>query len=179
MKRFFYQSSGALMAWMLLITGVAFGTPGQGMAKAKKKVTAVTVSQPVISTLYLKKGERYKLKYKVKPAKAANRRISFSSSKKKVATVSAKGVIQAKKPGTTTIRLQAKDGSKKKASIKVKVCKKLKKIKKVRLSSSRRILYTDGTAAEKRSKLTVQLSPAKTTVKKVVYRLPLFQRKGL
>lgn len=170
MKRFIYQTSGVLMACMLLLAGAAFITPQEAMAKAKKKVTAVTVRQPVISTLYLKKGERYKVKYKVKPAKAANRKIAFSSSRKKVASVSAKGVIRAKKPGTTTIRLRAKDGSKKKASIQVKVCKKLKKIKKVSLSSSRRILYTDGAADEKKAKLSVRLSPAKTTVKKVVYK---------
>lgn len=170
MKRFYYQSMGILMSSLLLMTGAAVCAPHRAVAKAKKKVTEITVKKPDITTLYLKKGERYKVKYKVKPANASNRKVSFSSSRKKVATVSSKGVIRARKPGKAAIRIRAKDGSRKKAVIQVTVCRKLKKIKKVRLRSSRNVLYTDGTADEKKVKLTALLSPSKSTVKKVVYK---------
>lgn len=170
MKRFLYKSTGVLISGMLLLTSATLCLPQTGAAKAKKKVTGITLKKPVISTLYLKKGESYKISYKVKPAKATNRKIAFSSSKKKVASVSAKGVIRAKKPGTAKIRLTAKDGSGTKAVVQVKVCKKLKKIKKIKLTCPRSVLYVNGGQSEKSTTLSYKLSPAKTTVKKVVFK---------
>ncbi len=98
-------------------------------AKAKKKVKEITIQKPESSSLYLKKGEKFRIKYKVKPANASNRKVAFVTSNKKVATISAKGVIQAKKPGAARITLKAKDGSRKKAVIQIKVVKKLKPVK--------------------------------------------------
>ncbi len=83
-----------------------------------KKITSVSVDKTSIS---LKKGDTYKIKASVKPADAAFRAVSYSSSNKSVATVSSKGVITAKKAGTAKITVKAADGSGKKTVITVKV----------------------------------------------------------
>lgn len=140
-------------------------------AKAKKKVKEITVQKPEISSLYLKKGEKFRIKYKVKPANASNTRIAFATSNKKVATVSAKGVIQAKKPGAARITLKAKDGSRKKASLQIKVVKKLKPVKKITLKRKKATLNLTGcTVYEQTLSLKASVAPKNATVKKVVYR---------
>lgn len=140
-------------------------------AKAKKKVKEITIQKPEISSLYLKKGEKFRIKYKVKPANASNRKVAFATSNKKVATVSAKGVIQAKKPGAARITLKAKDGSRKKASIQIKVVKKLKPVKKLSLNMKKATLNLTGcTVYEQTLKLKASVAPKNATVKKIVYR---------
>lgn len=140
-------------------------------AKAKKKVKEITVQKPEISSLYLKKGEKFRIKYKVKPANASNTKIAFATSNKKVATVSAKGVIQAKKPGAARITLKAKDGSRKKASLQIKVVKKLKPVKKITLKRKKATLNLTGcTVYEQTLSLKASVAPKNATVKKVVYR---------
>lgn len=55
------------------------------------------------------------------PETTTNQKVSFKSSNKKIATVSSKGVVKGIKKGTATIKISAKDGSKKTVSVKVKV----------------------------------------------------------
>lgn len=113
----------------------------KGVVKAKKKGTAiitakygkkkltckVTVKQPVTSvklnngTVTLTIGKTVTLKATVLPQNANNKAVSWTSSNKKVATVSSAGVVKAVGVGTTTITVKAKDGSQKKASCKVTV----------------------------------------------------------
>jgi uncharacterized protein YjdB len=85
---------------------------------SKKKATCkVTVSYPVTkislnkTDVTLKKGKTVKLKAKVGPAKAGNKKVTWTTSDKKIATVTANGVVKAKKAGTVTITCTAKDGS--------------------------------------------------------------------
>lgn len=66
-------------------------------------------------------GGKKTLKATVTPKKNTSNKIAWSSSKKKVATVSAKGVVKGKKEGTATITAKAADGSGKKATCKVTV----------------------------------------------------------
>ena len=76
------------------------------------------------ATLRYKK--KLKLKATVTPKKATNKKIKWTCSSKKYATVSKKGVVKAKKKGighTVKITAMAKDGSKKKAVCKVKIKK--------------------------------------------------------
>ena len=73
------------------------------------------------STIYLTKGKSKTLKATVSPSNAANKSVSWTSSNKKVATVSSKGKVTGKKAGTATITVKAKDGSGKKATCKVVV----------------------------------------------------------
>lgn len=76
--------------------------------KSTVKTTKVTVNT---SKLILLKGGTYTLRTSVAPL-TTQQKTSFSSSNKKVATVSSKGVITAKKKGTAKITV--KSGSKKK-----------------------------------------------------------------
>ena len=113
----------------------------KGVVKAKKKGTAVitakygkkkltckvTVKQPVTSvklnktSATLKKGESLTLKATVSPSSANNKTVTWTSSNKKVATVSSKGVVKAVGNGTATITVKTKDGSGKKTTCKITV----------------------------------------------------------
>ncbi len=71
--------------------------------------------------------------------KTAKKALAFSTSNRKYATVSAKGVVSTQKAGagkTVTITATAKDGSKKKASIKIKIVKDA--VKKITLSCKKK-----------------------------------------
>ena len=75
--------------------------------------------------LTLKKGKSFKLKAKAVKANKKltwknHRAIKYETSNKKVATVSSKGVIRAKKKGSATIYAYAQNGIFKKVTVKVK-----------------------------------------------------------
>lgn len=71
----------------ILISGINYNAPA---------VYAVTISR---KTLELKKGETKKLK-----VSGVSGKVKWSSSNKKVATVSSKGMVKTKKAGTATIK---------------------------------------------------------------------------
>ena len=88
--------------------------------KAEKK--AVKVSKIKISgknTMKVKKSQ--KLTVTVTPVTADNTKVTWKSSNPKVATVNSKGKVTAKKKGTVKITATAKDGSKKKTTITIKI----------------------------------------------------------
>lgn len=85
-------------------------------AASKVKVIKVGLNY---SKIYLTKGKSKTLKATVSPTNAANKSVSWTSSNKKIATVSSKGKVTGKKAGTVTITVKAKDGSGKKATCKV------------------------------------------------------------
>lgn len=87
-------------------------------AASKVKVIKVSLNY---SAIYLTKGKSKTLKATVAPTNAANKSVTWTSSNKKVATVSSKGKVTGKKAGTATITVKAKDGSGKKATCKVVV----------------------------------------------------------
>lgn len=111
----------------------------------KQNVTKVNVSftgktKPVASyngVYTLVKGKKYQLKSTVSPKKASEKKVSYKSSKKSVASVSKTGKITAKKAGTAKITVTAKDGSKKNAVITVYVTKKVAKSKKITSMSAK------------------------------------------
>ncbi len=103
------------------------------LAKVKitvgKRVTSV-VSDYSGKTVTLKKGETLDFTTSVLPADASDRKLSFSTSNKKVAKISTEwkdngdgviATITAVKPGTAKITVKAADGSGKKSVITVKV----------------------------------------------------------
>lgn len=91
---------------------------GKKTVKASKvKITAES------KTMSLKKKKTQTLKAVVSPVSAANRKVTWKSSNKKIATVNSKGKVTAKKAGIVKITATAKDGSKKKATIKIKIKK--------------------------------------------------------
>ena len=87
----------------------------------------ITVKQPVKkislskSSLSLKVGEKKKIKATVSPNNAENKKVKWTSSNKKVATVDSQGNITALKKGTAEITAISKDTSKVKKSCKVTV----------------------------------------------------------
>ena len=93
-----------------------------------KKVRIQVMKKPVKKLIVkagkrnLKKGKKLKLKVKAKPGKKlASTQYCWKSSNKKIAAVSAKGVVKTKKKGTVKITVYATDGSGKKKSVKIKV----------------------------------------------------------
>lgn len=81
--------------------------------KAPAKITTTPSKKKV-----LKKGKSFTIKTKLSSGSASNK-LTFTSSKKKVATVTGKGVVTGKKKGTATITVKTYNN--KKATIKVTV----------------------------------------------------------
>lgn len=88
-------------------------------SKNTVKVTKVTVS----GKKTMKVKAKQTLSFAISPLTAANQKVAWKSSNTKIAAVSTKGVVTAKKKGKVTITATAKDGSKKKAAIKISVTK--------------------------------------------------------
>ncbi|MGN1205617.1 MAG: leucine-rich repeat protein [Eubacterium sp.] len=86
------------------------------VGEAKKKILPKKITASAVA---MKKGEKEKISYQVKPKKTTNKKVIFSSSDKKIVTVTRSGVLQAKGEGTATITIQSK--SKKQVKKKVKV----------------------------------------------------------
>lgn len=88
---------------------------------------SVKVQQPVKKLSLSKKsltlgvGETYRLKANISPSNASNKKLSWRSSNKNIAVVSSSGNVRAKRAGTVTITATTKDGTRKKASCKIKV----------------------------------------------------------
>lgn len=93
-------------------------------SEAKKKIQPKKIT--AAASVQMTKGEKETLSYQVKPKKAANKKVTFSSSNKKILKVSKTGVVQAKGEGTATItiRSKAKKQIKKKVKISVAAPKK-------------------------------------------------------
>ncbi len=145
---------GALLLILLVLIG---SMPVQTQAAAKKAaVTKVTLNK---KQYVLKKGEKIKLKAAVSPAKAkSSAKLKWTSSNKKIASVTQKGVVRARaKKGTAKITVTA---GKKKASCKITVGIPVKKIK-----ASDFNLSTGETAKIKASVL-----PKKASVQKLTYK---------
>lgn len=106
-------------------------------------------------------GDRLELKTLVKPHNARFKKVIFTSSNKKVASVSKKGIVKAKKKGSTTITASVK-GTAKRTSFKLKVKKRIK-IKKITLSGKNTALVGEQIA------LTTTLSPKNTTDNTLVF----------
>lgn len=106
-----------LVLAFLLILFITYPFSSSAYAKVKfKNLTSNTV---------LTKGSKYKIKYK-RTGKHKNSKVSFKSSDKKIATVSKKGVIRAKKKGRVKITIYIKNDRKVKNTAKIYVGKKIK-----------------------------------------------------
>ncbi len=124
MKKLKRVVSGTLMAVItmtLLISGRASATENN------KKIKSISWTD-YDKALTIKKGEKVKLGVTFSPKKNINKTLKWTSSKKKVVSVSKKGVIKGKKKGTATITAEATDGSNKKIKLKVTVGTKVSDI---------------------------------------------------
>ena len=110
------------------------------------------------------KGKSVQLKSKVSPSTASNKKLTYTSSKKSVATVSASGKVTGKKAGTATITIKAKDGSGVYTRVYVTVGTSKTKVTKVTASVGKTSLYVGEKTA-----ISAKVTPSKATNKKVHY----------
>ncbi len=92
-------------------------------SKMVSLATKVTLNKTSVTLSY---GKTLTLKAKVSPTFVSSTKVTWTSSNTKYATVSSKGVVKVKKAGighTVTITATAADGSKKKATCKIKLKK--------------------------------------------------------
>ncbi len=113
-------------------------------------------SEPVIV------GTRLKLKVQISPEINQKKKILWSSSNKKVASITSKGIVKARKKGTTVITAKLKNTGKK-ASFKLRVRKRVK-LKKITLSGKKEIY------AREAIQLTTVLKPQNTTDRDIVWK---------
>jgi len=132
-------------------------------AKCKVNVKNVKVKSITAKAVSLKLGESHDLKPTVKPGNATNKKLKYTSSNTKVATVGkSNGKIVAKGVGTCNIKIAASDGSKKTKTIKVTV--DTVKATKIAVGQTAVGLEEGGT-----SQINVIFTPANTTDKGLTY----------
>ena len=137
------------------ITSIVPAAPAQAAVKTKK----LTVKTKKI-TLYKGAAAGYgsvKLKVTVKPKKA---KVTYKINKKKIASVSKKGLVKAKKPGTAKITVKS---GKKKVVVKVVVKKIKKKVTKV--TATKNVTVNVGDT----QKIKTTVKPKKATLKKLTF----------
>ena len=110
---------------LALALSLSFGVSTTANAKVTVKKVVSVNKLTGSKNITLTKGKKATLKttVTVTPNKAANKKVTYKSSKKSVATVTKKGVIKAskKKTGTAKITVASKKNKKKKATVTVKV----------------------------------------------------------
>ena len=128
----------------------------------------VTVTQPVtsvkVSPVTVYNGKTAKIKVTVSPKTASNKAVTYTSSNRKVATVTSTGVVKGIRPGTAYITVKAKDGSGKSAKCKVTV--KQQKATKVTLSKTKATIAKKG----KTVKIKATLAPSNVYNKKITVK---------
>ncbi len=142
-----------------------------------KKVTSITAA-PASKTLNV--GQSYTITTKVLPVDATNKGLSFTSKNSAIASVSSTGTVKAKKAGSTSIVIKAKDNSGVTATVKVTVRKgslkvsegktitlKLKNKKKKSVTLNATVKNLSGTISWKVTKGSKYIKLNKKTGKKV------------
>ena len=151
------------------VTAKAAGTATITVKTADGNKTAtcrVTVTVPVTSVklnktgITLSKGKTFALTATISPANASNKKVTWTSSNTKAATVDAKGKITAKGKGSATITVTTADG-KKKATCKVTVTVPVSSVK-----LNKTVLTLD---KGKTSTLTATVSPSDASNRKVTW----------
>ncbi|MBO5371378.1 MAG: Ig-like domain-containing protein [Lachnospiraceae bacterium] len=135
----------------------------KAVAKCKFTVKQGVKTIQTAASLTMQKGKKVALKYGVAPANAANKKVKFSTSNKKVATVDKKGKITAKKPGSAKITVKSADGCAK-ATVKVKVKKKITAATSVTLNKTALDMVPGASET-----LAATVAPAKAAGKKVYW----------
>lgn len=157
-------SSGKIKAVKAGTAVITAKTSNGKKASVKIKVTTADVKVTkvkVSGSKTLVKGKKISLKSEVTPVTATNQKLTWKSSNTKIATVNSKGVVTGKKAGKVTITATAKDGSKKKASIKITV---KENVKKVVISGAKKV------KAGKKITLKAKVTPSTASNKKVTWK---------
>ncbi len=156
-----------------IVTPKALGTAVITVRSANGKTASctVTVKQHVSSisldknSVSLETGGSTALKVTVSPANATEKGYTFTTSDKRVASVSAAGVITANAPGTATVTVRSKENNKT-ALCKVTV---VERVKSVSLSNTAETLYVDRNGVGQTLFLVATVFPANATDKTVVW----------
>ena len=156
------------LATALTFSGLVVSAPMEAEAAAKPKKLTVKTSNSLLGTsktIYIGGPSAYKttkLVVSVTPAKAS-KKVKYVSSKPKVAKVSSKGVVTAKKKGTTYITVTSTANKKLKKKIKITV-KKYVYPKKITVSGASSL--NGGRTLQ----LKTTFTPKSPTDKKVTYK---------
>ncbi len=126
-----------------------------------KKVTKVSLSKKSVTLL---NGRSATVKVKVSPTNATNKKLKWTTSNSKIATVNQSGKITAKGRGNATIKVMALDGSNKYATVKVTVKQPVTSVK---LNRNSAILKVKGKAKHKTVTLKATVNPKNANVKSV------------
>ncbi len=163
MKRFAKKGLAGALSLAMVLGMTAVVNPETAEAK-KVKVKKVTVTAPSGKTAYVAKGKKISLTatVKVTPNKKANKKVTYKSANKKIASVNSKGQVKGVKAGSTKITVTSKKNKKKKATIKVVVKKAA--VKKVTISAKKATL-----AVGAKKKLTAKVTPKKNVSSKIAW----------
>lgn len=136
---------------LVLCSVVVFLSSGSETCYAKEKIVFDNVDHRKLNMFT---GNSYRVELDTEEL-GKNKKVTWSSSNTKIATVNKKGKIKAKKPGSVKIvaRIQ---GTEVKTSIKLKV-KKLIKAKKVKITTKTKYVFEDASL-----KLKTKLTPKKS-----------------
>lgn len=125
------RGKGIILCILALVCTVFYGTSVYATEKtntASKRLIKSLSWTEYDKYLTIEKGEKEQLSVTYSPSKKINKKLKWSSSKKKIVSVNKKGVITGKKNGTAVITAKAKDGSKKKITLKVTVGKRAEEL---------------------------------------------------
>lgn len=157
----------AVVAFALALSlSLGVGVTADAAKVTVKKVTSVDKltgkGNKKSNRITLAKGKKATLKttVTVTPNTSANKKVTYKTSNKKIATVSSKGVITAKKVGTATITVTSKKNKKKTAKVYVKVVKGY--VTKVTVKPTTAELEVGGTQTVKATVKTKGKKPNKT-----------------
>ncbi len=141
-------------------TNPAGGSDNQETQNIKvKKISISGISKKIAA------GKKISLKAAVSPKNASNSKVKWKTSSKRYATVNSKGVVTTKKAGkgkTVTITAAAADGSRVKASYKIKLMKH--PVKKVKITNGKKTLKA-GKTLKLKVKVTTDGKDANKTLK--------------
>ena len=129
-----------------------------------KKVTKVSLSK---KSVVLVKGRSTTVKATVTPTNATNKKLKWTTSNAKVATVNQSGKITAKGRGNATIKVMALDGSNKYATIKVTIKQPVTSVKINKKSAN---LKVKGNAKQKTVTLKATVNPKNANNKAVSWK---------
>lgn len=149
-------------AVLLGFLGIFIATGNADVSAATPKVSKIKWSNVKTKrTMYANTSKKFTVK--ITPTKAKSRKLQWSSSNKKVVTVTSSGTVKALKPGTATITCKVKTQKTKKVTCKVTV--KKKKVTKVSFSSKTPTVQIGKTYTKKPT-----ISPSYAYDKSVTYK---------
>lgn len=148
---------------LLVAVALLFCQMGQETVSAKVKVSKVTVKSNYGKSVHVAVGKKVKLTttVKVSPNKAANKKVTYKSSNKKIAKVTSSGYVKGVKTGKCKVTVTSKKNKKKKAKITINV---VKKVTSVSIQKPKDALYVGNSLT-----LKTTVNPASGSYKKVTW----------